>query len=388
MPRLLFGRSGICAGTCACIMFAVTSSASESVEEQLAYQLATRYTPYADAGSVFDWELLAKHEADSWWSSPEAIRAQRKEGDPPLAGLHLAIDPGHIGGSWAEWEGRHFRISESDYWVREGELVLEVARRLEARLSELGAVVTLLRSAEHPINPREPVDYLDQASLQVEPSVELNLSTQVDRAIAVRDRAVRLSVVVGELVERARVVNEEIRPDALISLHINAAPWPPGDQQQLVESNHAHVLIFGCLSPGELASPRQQEALLKKLSNGSGPIEVEFARALGEALIEGTGLPASEYHGHNAIRIDPDAPYLWVRNLMLLRQVECPAVMLEPYIANSESGYARLQAALKARAEGEVPKDDDILLEYTEAVLAGVLDAYGPELQVSSLDLQ
>ena len=62
-------------------------------------------------------------------STPEALREARTEPGLPLVGLHLAIDPGHIGGAWAKWENRNFRINEEDYWVCEGELMLEVAQR-------------------------------------------------------------------------------------------------------------------------------------------------------------------------------------------------------------------------------------------------------------------
>jgi len=138
-------------------------------------------------------------------------------------------------------------------------------------------------------------------------------------------------------------------------------------------------LIFGCLSAQELASPRQQAQLAKKLTNCSGPIEVELGSALGRALAEATGLPASDYEGHNAIRIDPEVPELWARNLMLLRLVDCPTVLLEPYIANSQASYALIQKALAARAIHAPLPEDDILIEYADAVVDGVLRVYGSE---------
>ena len=116
--------------------------ADESIEAGLAYQLTTRYAPYANWESFIDIGLVANHESEKWWSSPEEMRARRNKGSLPLAGLHLAIDPGHIGGIWAESESRSFRISEDDYWVREGELVLEVAKEAEIQLVQLGAKVT------------------------------------------------------------------------------------------------------------------------------------------------------------------------------------------------------------------------------------------------------
>ena len=97
--------------------------------DQIAYELSTRYTPYADGAAVLDLEQIASKSINAF--------------DRPLASLHLALDPGHVGGIWAEWEWRNFRISKEDYWIREGELVLEVAQRIRTRLTNLGAEVTL-----------------------------------------------------------------------------------------------------------------------------------------------------------------------------------------------------------------------------------------------------
>jgi N-acetylmuramoyl-L-alanine amidase len=362
------------------VLLLVPAQSHATTSDQLAYQLATRYTPYADWASVLDLVAIAERSersAEAWWTSPEAMRESRDANDLPLSGLHLALDAGHIGGDWAQLEARNFRISESDYWVREGELVLEVAQRVRSALRRAGAEVTLVRESCQPINPKIFVDYWKVAAAGIPAPTELKLRAQVDYVLAVRNRAQHLAIVSGELAERARVVNQEICPDALISLHINAAPWPAGESLQLVDSDHAHVLIFGCLSDSELSVPRQQAQLIRKMSNGSGAIERVFGAALGSALEEVTELPASDYHGRNAIRLEPTVPYLWARNLMLLRLVDCPSVLLEPYIANGKNSYARIQEALRARHYHEPLPADDILLEYAAAVVAGVQRAYG-----------
>jgi N-acetylmuramoyl-L-alanine amidase len=339
---------------------------AEVMPDQIAYEFSTRYTPYADGAALLDFEQIAT----------KTLADAETAFDRPLTELHLALDPGHIGGIWAAWEWREFRISNEDHWVREGELVLEVARRIRTRLTRLGAKVTLLREDCQPINPKTFIDYWSLAAAEEIPPTELTLKAQLGHALALSNRAIRLAIVRGEIAERARLVNEVIQPDALISLHINAAAWPDGGREQLVDSDHAHVLIFGCLSEAELASPRQQLRLVEKLSNSSGAVEARLGAALGSALIEATGLPASDYQGRNAIRIDPEVPSLWARNLMLLRLVDCPTVLMEPYISNSHSSYARIQNALSAREYHEPLPADDILVEYADAVVTGVLRAY------------
>ena len=380
------GGTPTCALMCALSLLILQPLlASQRTPDQIAYQLSTRYTPYADSAALLDVEKLSAREGRTDFADPlqsktvaEAKTAfdlsSSRGGTHPLTGLHLALDPGHIGGVWAEWEWRNFRISEDDHWVREGELVLEVAQRIRSDLIRLGAEVTLLRESYQPINPKTFIDYWARAAAEQTPPTEVSLEAQLGHALAVRNRAIRLAIITGEIAERARVVNEVIQPDALISLHINAAAWPEGDIQRLVEVDHAHVLIFGCLSEAELASPGQQARLAKKLTNGSGAIEARLGAVLGSTLAEATGLPASEYPGRNAVRIDPEVPSLWARNLMLLRLVDCPTVLLEPYIANSHNSYARIQKALTARQFHQPLPADDILIEYADAVVVGLLE--------------
>ena len=371
LPRVRQWRIGGCLGARPSINLVWLAlspilGAAQAIPDQIGYELSMRYTPYADGAAIIDFAQIATN----------TIAEAENAFDQPLASLHLALDPGHVGGIWAEWEWRNFRISKEDHWVREGELVLEVALRIRNHLTRLGAKVTLLREDYQPINPKTFIDYWALAAAEEMPPTELSLNAQLDYALAVRNRAIYLAIVRDEIAERARLVNEVIQPNALISLHINAAAWPDEAAKQLVDSDHAHVLIFGCLSEVELASPQQQLRLALKLSNGSGPVEARLGAALGSALVEATGLPASNYLGRNAVRILPVVPSLWARNLMLLRLVDCPTVLMEPYIANSHSSYARIQKALSAREYHEPLPADDILVEYADAVVTGVLRTY------------
>jgi len=371
------------------------SQARADVTAEWAYALSTRYAPYADWATVLDLEAHLPQAGPAYWRTAAAIRAERTPKQAALSGLHLALDPGHIGGEWAEEEGRHFRINEADFAVREGELVLEVAQRVRDQLTALGAEVTLLRETTEPVNPNGPDAYLKAAKAQFAAPATTEPEALREHRSVIEDRATRLSIVTGDILERARLVNEVIQPDALISLHINAAPWPkpaqavdaasadtPQSQQRspelrLVRANHLHVLVFGCVAEDELKLQRHQARLLHKLSNGSGVEEFYLGGALGQALGEATGLAPAQYDGKNAIRLDSGDPYLWARNLIILRLVDCPTVLLEPYVANSEPAYGRIQQALAQRAAGAAPADDDILVEYADAVVAGILTRYG-----------
>lgn len=346
-------------------------------------ELDKRYAPYVDwAAQLEVRDLEVASAVETWWRSPEVIRAARRDSELPLSGLHLALDPGHIGGVWAEVEGRHFKINPVDLPVREGELVLEVAGIVKDALVKMGADVTLVRERNVPVNPRSPEAYFSEAAQRVPIPEIVSWASFLEYGAALRRVMKHMSVVSGELIERARIVNEVIQPDALISLHINAAPWPVGKDGQvkyeLVDSNHSHVLIFGCLSDAEWSNRRQREQLVIKLTNGSAMIERELGQALGVSIGQFTQLPASFYSGRNAIRLEGCSPYLWARNLLLLRYVQCPTVLLEPYIANCRITYPRIQQALRNRQANRPLSDDDILLEYASAVVQAIVAVYGP----------
>lgn len=344
--------------------------------------LNTRYVPYANWSEVVTpVSEPPKTGEGSWWRSPEAIRSSREEGGP-LSGLHLALDPGHIGGIFAAGEGRHFRINEEDLFIKEGDITLLVALMLRERLEDLGAQVTLLREDNSPVVAVDFEKQMKRVIAEVPPPGEYSLAAMKDYVARLKKAYFHATFVRDELLARADRINRVIKPDAVLSLHVNAAPWPKDkaghEQIALVPRDHSHVLIFGCMTESELGSPSQLRRLRLKLSNGSGPIEAQLGSALALALGHAFELPPSQYHGKNAIRLENSAGYLWARNLLLLREVDCPVVLLEPFLANSTPSYARLQRALQDREAGEPAGEDDILVIYTNAVLHALLEVYGP----------
>ena len=345
-------------------------------------ELSKRYAPFADWQSLVSVDRLSANFGERYWRTPEEISKLKTKGDKPLEGLRLTLDSGHVGGQWATHEGREFRIKEEDFYIREAELNLEVAKCAQAQLIELGADVTLLRDELIPVHSKRPIDYLEEAMKQL-PLPDKNTSEILeDYASSLRSKAIRLALVSGELTERARLVNEVIQPDALISMHMNAAAWPGASQDgtvsrlELLDENDLHVLIFGCMDEDELKSPSQQARLAVKLNNGSGAVELHLGVSMAEALAEATKLPPATYETRNAVLLDSDQPYVFARNLFILRLADCPTVLLEPYIVNSNTVYPRLQAALADRAARRKPASDDILVEYANAVVAGVLKCY------------
>lgn len=335
-----------------------------------------RYFPNVDASVYPEFEDIAVARNDAYTRSNQNVVDVSAGG--PLAGLKLALDPGHIGGEWSMYEQRNFRIAPDDYWVREGDLVLEVAFRIRDALTKLGAEVILLRNEARPVNRKPIQDYIQESAASSKLPSDSGLPAMADYANDLMQHAVRKAIIPDEIAARARRINTEIRPDLAISLHMNAAVWPQveGDLLQLVDTNHLHVLIFGCVLEKELQDPLQRQETFMKVRNGSGAVEYACAASLANALADATALPPSVYSGSNAQLLDVEQPYVWARNLMFLRKVECPVIMLEPYIANSTEVYPRIQHALQTRAEGIAIAEDDILVEYADAVVAGLLEFY------------
>lgn len=363
-------RLALCAGAVAC------AGANAALPPAFESALRQRYAPDVNWESSLDRSLLDSVAVLPYWRGLDRLRADRPDGALALAGWHIAVDAGHVGGVWAASEGREFRLRADDFWVREGELVLEVAQRIRSQLQDLGAKVSLVREACQPINPNGPLEYLKQAQAEVPAPRQSSFAALWEYGCLLRQRATQLAVVRGELEARAQRVNLELQPDFLLSLHINAAPWPRSEAgeelRQLVDSNHLHILVPGCFSAQELQQPGQWPALATKLVQGSGAVELQLARALARELAAATALPAASYSGRNAIEVEGGNGYIWARNLLLLRQVECPVLLLEPYVANSKAAYPRIQAALAARAAGGPLAPDDILIEYADAVVAGL----------------
>jgi N-acetylmuramoyl-L-alanine amidase len=291
------------------------------------------------------------------------------EAGRPLAGLRLAIDPGHLGGAWAKMEERWFQVGNSKP-VTEGDMTLLVAKRIAVKARALGAEVFLTRSKPGPVTSLRPDQLRDEA---VESLRDKSASASPD---ALENESERLFYRVGEIRRRARLVNETLRPDVVLCLHFNAEPWGNEKKPTLVNENHLHFLVAGALSAEELAYEDQRFDMLVKLLNRSFPEELAVTGSIAGAMAKTTGLPPYVYRGTNAIRVD-DNPFVYARNLLANRLFECPVVYVEPYVMNNRLVFARIQAGDYAgtRMFGGVARKS-IYREYADAIVEGLVAYY------------
>ena len=209
------------------------------------------------------WIVLEKDKArtankqDEWYHlSRQKPKSSTETKRTSLKGLKIALDPGHIGGKYSEMEGRHFVIGK-DTPVKEGDLSLEIAKKLDKILTALGAEVFLVRDKSEPVTSKQPKDFAKEAQEWIA-GRGLDKLKKDEKNKLIKKRQEMLFYRVSEIHARAKLINEKIRPDLVVCLHLNASPWKDPEKKELGETNDFHVLVNGCYMGGELALDDQR----------------------------------------------------------------------------------------------------------------------------------
>ncbi len=313
-----------------------------------------------------------------YWTPASA----RKPALKPLAGVSVALDPGHLGGRWAKMEERWFQIGADTKAVTEGDMTLLVARLLAPQLRAQGAKVSFVRDSAQPVTNLRPKDLRDAAIADLKrqdvPEIHDSFAGASDplKFSSIQWTSELLFYRTAEIRQRARLVNRQLQPDIVLCLHFNAESWGDPKKPTLVDKNHMHLLVNGSYSAAELAFDDVRFEMLVKLLNGSDREELPAAEHIASALASATGLPPYQYTNGNAHRIGQN-PYVWARNLLANRLYSCPVVYIEPYVMNSPSVWQRVQLG---DYDGEKMVDGvsrkSLYREYADAVAAGLADFY------------
>jgi hypothetical protein len=316
------------------------------------------------------------------WRPPSALKKAPK--GQPLAGVKIALDPGHLGGDWARMEERFFQVGDT-IPVREGDMTLRVAELLAPQLRKLGAEVTLLRTTLEPLTPDRPETLRDIAREEL---ARLGLTAPREtydpavlrdptRGESVQWQSEILFYRYSEIRHRARRVNELVKPDLVLCLHFNAEAWGDDPRQPVfVPRNHFHMLVNGNYATGELRNDDVRFEMLLKLLSRAYPEELAACETVAAAMAAATHLAPYEYPTPNAIRIGT-TQYVWARNLLANRLYRPPVLYCEPYVMNHQEVWQRVQdgdyEGWKLSA-GALRKS--IYREYADAVAAGLRDYY------------
>ena len=297
--------------------------------------------------------------------------------EKPLAGLKIAIDPGHIGGAWAKMEERWLVVGEGTP-VCEGDMTLQVAQLLKPQLEALGASVSLVREKAEPVTPIRPEALLTVAREASRPDAS---SAEIKRT------AERLFYRTAEIRARADLVNQVLKPDLVLCLHFNAEAWGDLLHPILIDRSHFHLVLNGAYNDDEVLLADQRFALLQKLLQRTHREEVVLGSSVAETFAGITGLPAYGYppESRNALPVSGQ-PYLWARNLLANRLYDCPVIFMEPYVMNSTIDYARIQAGdfdgLREIAGKMYPS---IFREYADGLAAGLAKSYSSQRSAAKI---
>jgi N-acetylmuramoyl-L-alanine amidase len=293
----------------------------------------------------------------------------------PLDDLHIAIDPGHIGGDWAKIEERWLLVGDGPP-ILEGDMTLLVAKLIKPKLETLGARVSMVREKTEPITPLRPDSLMDIAA---------DSADALDSPDALRKLAERLFYRTAEIRARAKLVNESIKPDLVLCLHFNADPWGDSNNPTLVDRTHLHLLLNGAYTAEEVMLADQRFALLEKLLRRTHEEEALVGATVADVFAAKSGLPPFIYPADspNALPVNGH-PFLWARNLLANRLYDCPVIFMEPYVMNSTIDLPRLQAGdYEGLREINGKPRPSIFREYADALAEGLARHYAEQRQAA-----
>jgi len=328
--------------------------------------------------------------APRWFRTPAEFRAETHPANLPLQGLRIAIDPGHIGGPWAEMEERSTRYRGSAP-VREGDLNLITGRLLKDELTKLGANVFEVRDSTVPVTPYRPLDFMPEAreilvdqsphgaKLRGFPPDKLNLLF----GHRVNELADFLFYRCSEIIERGNRIRDSVVPDVTVTLYIDATPG--SGRGRLTDADDNIFFVHGAYTRAEMEDPEMQLRCVYKMVENSSDIEAEVASDIASVFVDKTHLGPVKYGNSATTRVVlPGNSYVVARNLAANREYDGPVVCTEPYFMNNRIVYQRLLAGdYDGMRNFDGKPYASIFREYADCVAQGLLRAYDRPLNVA-----
>ena len=321
-----------------------------------------------------------RNQVPRLWHSAKSLPAVK--GDKPLAGLRIALDPGHLGGEWAKMEERWFQVGNTQT-VQEGDLTLKVARLLAPRLRELGAKVFFVRNNNEPVTPKRPDDFRQVARKILirngvpQPRVDVLDPNDPEKEQTIRWQSEILFYRYSEIRRRAALVNFKLHPDLVICLHFNAEGWGDPNNPTLTDNNHFHLLVNGSYLQQELEFDDERFEMIRRLLSHAYNEELPLADTIAGAMARETQLAPYQYPTTNSTTKVGASGYVYARNLLATRLYRCPVVYCEPYVMNSKDAFARIQAGdYEGTRNINGTERKSIFREYADSVIVGLIEYY------------
>jgi N-acetylmuramoyl-L-alanine amidase len=349
-----------------------------------------KVTVYSDTAHTTPlWQLLWSIPGDKKRNRSPGFRFSRKSLAPitgagaekPLAGLTIALDPGHIGGAWADIEERRMVIGRNPP-IQEGDMVLAVAQHLAPQLEAAGARVVWIRDSLEPVTLLRPAD-LEMEAMQAMASLDARTLLRLPSAKLLRTHELRANMLFyrgAEISARAARVRQ-YQPGVTLCIHYNAAPWGRFSRPRLFNANKLVVFVHGAYTPSELADEAQRFHLFRKLLEGSAPEEEAISAAVADSMAQGWGFRPENYSSWNVAAKAGPNPYVWARNLLANRLFDGPTVFIEGPYMNDRTMFKRMIAG---DYEGEKEIGGTLVRslhrEFADYIARGVITHYSRQL--------
>ncbi len=301
--------------------------------------------------------------------------------EKPLQGLRICLDPGHIGGDWADIEERKFRIGQGPV-VEEGELNYTTCQLMEPMLKDAGAEVVWTRQLGIPATSLRPENLLAEGvqmmwlrdakkAQRLGPAGLIKLTKWYSELLFYR---------VAEIRARAETVSE-LKPDLTLCIHYNAAAW--GRRPRLMRVNKIVIFVHGSYLPSELEFDDMKFVLFNKLLERTSGIEQQVADSIADRVTQVWNYAPENYENSpEGASHAGTSPYVWSRNLLANRLFPGPVVFVEGPYMNDRDAYPRIIAG-DYEGEREIggKKYRSIFREYAEIVAKAVIDYYRKSLE-------
>lgn len=334
------------------------------------YSLESRFVVKDDAFALFstpDEKKASNHEFLLHLSTDVKERLQWRP--TSLAGLKIAIDPGHFGGPYARLEHRYVDLDvtlenglKETLQFDEGTLTLLTALYLKDLLEARGAAVLLTRTK------------IGEGVLSEDFDSWCSSHPTLVRQIPSRSQLFRDYYNLLDLKARADKINE-FKPDFALMIHDNAhdSEIQGSSKTKPTELNFNVAFIAGGFCTGELSRKEDRLDFMRLLVTRDLEVSKELSECIMQTLVERLGVPSveeqfkSRYLNRAALYI---AKGVYARNLFLTRSVHAPLCYGESLIQNNPEEAKRL--AKKDIEIHGIPCSSRIK-EVAEAYFEGIL---------------
>ena len=311
---------------------------------------------------------------------PYEYKTKATSSDPsrPLAGIKIALDPGHIGGDWAKLEGRYFKLG-GDPPVEEAKLAMITCTLLAERLEADGADIVWAKRGYEPTTDLRP-DSLHReaiAALSMNPNTTKKISGEGAIQRMINNEAALLFYRTAEIRARAEKVNA-LHPDVTICVHYNADDWGNPDHPTLIGHSRLVIFVNGAYERSELVFDDTKFDLLRKLLDRDAVAEERGCEDVGQAMLDEFKYPPEDYAAGYFAKHVTHVPSVYARDLLANRLYHGPVIYCEGPYMNAYDAYYRIIAGdYLGQREIHGQEYPSIYRQYAESVEKGVLKYFG-----------